>query len=163
MDQPLSDDQRQAKSIRRFTTCVSLILMTLCNVIVLVGLWISGINLDELASTPDAFNSKRDICLRLRWQPVTGVSDPVPLCAEWINLSDPSGQTHQIQREITLRQGPAGQYYANQRIYADYQLLILVLFVMAVIALGLAAKWYLVSRYRRRLESAAGPGASLVH
>jgi hypothetical protein len=42
-------------------------------------------------------------------------------------------------------------------------LLILVLFVVAVIAFGLVVKWYLVSRYRLRLESAAGHGASLVH
>lgn len=163
MDQPLSDDQRQARSIRRFTACVSLVMMVLCNAIVLVGLWASGINLDELAATPDVFNPKQDICLRLRWQPVTGASDPVPLCSEWINLSDPSGQTHQIQREITFQQGPDGQYYADQRIHADYRLLILVMFVMAVIASGLVAKWYLVSRYRLRLESAAGQGASRVH
>ncbi len=134
-----------------------------CNVIVLVGLWVSGINLDELAATPDVFNPKQDICLRLRWQLIIGASDPVPFCSEWINLSDPSGQTHQVQREVTFQQGPDGQYYASQGIHADYRLLILVLFVMAVIASGLVAKWYLVSRYRLRLESAAGPGASLVH
>lgn len=155
MDQPLSDDQRQARSIRRFTAGVSLAMMMLCNAIVLVGLWASGINLDELAATPDVFNSKQDICLRLSWQPVTGAADPVPLCSEWINLSDPSGKTHQIQRGITFRQGPDGQYYADQRIDADYRLLLLVMFVLAVIASGLVAKWYLVSRYRLRLESAA--------
>ncbi|MCX5725172.1 MAG: hypothetical protein NTX84_11815 [Nitrospirae bacterium] len=162
MDQPLSDDQRRARNIRRFTAGVSLALMVLCNAIVLVGLWASGINLDELATTPDVFNSKQDICLRLSWQSVAGAAGPVRLCSEWINLSDPSGKTHQIQREITLRQGPDGQYYVDQGIHADYRLLILVLFVVAVIASGLAAKWYLVSRYRLRLESAAH-GASLVH
>jgi len=36
-------------------------------------------------------------------------------------------------------------------------------FVVAVIACGLAAKWYLVSRYRQRLESTSGHGAALVH
>ncbi len=163
MDQPLSDDQRRAGKVRRYTAWVSLALMVGCNVIVLVGLWVSGINLDELAAAPDVFNPKQDICLRLRWQPATGASDPVPFCSEWINLSDPSGQTHQVQREVTFQQGPDGQYYASRGIHADYRLLILVLFVMAVIASGLVAKWYLVSRYRLRLESAAGPGASLVH
>ena len=163
MDQSLSDEQRQARKVRRFTIVVSLVMIILCNAIVLVGLWASGINLDELVTTPDVFNAKQDICLRLGWQSVTGSTDPVPLCSEWINLSDPSGKTHQIQREIKLRHGPDGQYYVDRRGHADYRLLILVLVVVAVIALGLVAKWYLVGRYRLRLESAAGHGAPLIH
>ena len=156
-------ESRQAL-VRRFARVVSLAMIVLCNTIVFVGLWASGINLDELVATPDVFNSKQDICLRLGWQPVTGAADPVPLCSEWIHLSDPSGKTHQLQREIKFRQGPdGGQYYVDQGEHADYRLLILVLVVVAVIALGLVAKWYLISRYRLRLESAAGHGASLVH
>jgi hypothetical protein len=163
MDQSLSDDQRRAGKVRRFTFGVSLAMMIFCNAIVLVGLWASGMNLDELATTPDVFNSKQDICLRLGWRSVTGAAEPVRLCSEWINLSDPSGKTHQIQREIKLRQGPDGQYYVDRGIHADYRLLISVLFVVAVIAFGLVVKWYLVSRYRLRLESTASHGASLVH
>ena len=163
MDHALSDDQRRASKVRRFTVGVSLAIMILCNAIVLIGLWASGINLDELAATPDVFNSKQDICLRLGWKSVAGATDPVRLCSEWINLSDPSGKTHQIQREVKLRQGPDGQYYVDRGVRADYRLLILMLFVVAVIAFGLVAKWYLVSRYRLRLESVAGQGASLVH
>ena len=163
MDHALSDDQRRASKVRRFTFGVSLAMTILCNAIVLIGLWASGINLDELAATPDVFNSKQDICLRLSWKSVAGATDPVRLCSEWINLSDPSGKTHQIQREVTLRQGPDGQYYADQGVRADYRLLILMLFVAAVIAFGLVAQWYLISRYRLRLESVAGQGASLVH
>jgi hypothetical protein len=164
MDQSLSDDQRRARKVRRFTIGVSLAMIILCNAIVLVGLWASGINLDELVTTPDVFNSKQDICLRLALQPVAGTTDPIRICSEWINLSDPSGKTHQLQREIKFRQGPdGGQYYVDQGGHADYRLLILVLAVVAVIAFGLVAKWYLVGRYRLRLESAAGHGASLVH
>ncbi len=163
LSQPLSEDQRRAKRVRRFAIGVSLAMMVFCNAIVLVGLWASGINLDELAMPPDAFNAKKDICLRLGRQSVTGAADPVPLCTEWINLSDPSGKTHQIHREIMLRQGPNGQYYADQGTHADYRLLLLMFFVVAVIACGLAAKWYLVSRYRQRLESTSGHGAALVH
>ena len=156
------DAESRKALVGRFARVVSIAMMILCNAIVLVGLWASGINLDELATTPDVFNSKHDICLRLGWQSVTGVAEPVRLCSEWINLSDPSGKTHQIQREIKLRQGLDGQYYVDRGIHADYRLLILVLFVVAVIAFGLGVKWYLVSRYRLRLESAASQGA-LVH
>lgn len=157
------DAESRKVLVRRFAGRVSFAMMILCNAIVLVGLWASGINLDELATTPDVFNSKQDICLRLGWQSVAGAAEPVRLCSEWINLSDPSGKTHEIQREIKLRQGPDGRYYVDRGIHADYRLLILVLFVLAVIAFGLAVKWYLVSRYRLRLESVAGHGASLVH
>jgi hypothetical protein len=159
----IGDAESRKALVRRFAGVVSFAMMVLCNAIVLVGLWASGINLDELATTPDVFNSKQDICLRLGWQSVTGAAKPVRLCSEWINLSDPSGRTHQIQQEIKLRQGPDGQYYVDHGIHADYRLLLLVLFVVAVIAFGLVVKWYLVSRYRLRLESAAGHGASLVH
>ena len=159
-----SNDAESRKAlVRRFARGVSLAMMILCNAIVLVGLWASGINLDELAATPDVFNSKQDICLRLDWQSVTDAAGPVRLCSEWINLSDPSGKTHQIQRELKLRQGQDGRYYVDRGIHADYRLLILVLFVVAVIAFGLVGKWYLVSRYRLRLETTAGHGASLVH
>jgi hypothetical protein len=159
-----SNDAESRKAlVRRFARGVSLAMMILCNAIVLVGLWASGINLDELATTPDVFNSKQDICLRLDWQSVTDAAGPVRLCSEWINLADPSGKTHQIQRELKLRQGQDGQYYVDRGIHADYRLLILMLFVVAVIAFGLVVKWYLVSRYRLRLETTAGHGASLVH
>lgn len=159
-----SDDVESRKAlVRRFAGRMSFVMMILCNAIVLIGLWASGINLDELAATPDVFNSKQDICLRLGWKSVAGAAAPVRLCSEWINLSDPSGKTHQIQREIKLKQGPDGLYYVDRGIHADYRLLILVMFVVAVIAFGLVVKWYLVSRYRVRLESAAGREASLVH
>lgn len=164
VESPVTGDAQPHKAlVRRFSRVVSLVLMILCNAIVLIGLWASGINLDELVATPDVFNSKQDVCLRLGWQPVTGATEPVPLCSEWIHLSDPSGKTHQLQRGIKLRQGADGQYYVDRGVDADYRLLMLIMFVMAVIALGLAAKWYLVNRYRLRLESAAGHGASLVH
>jgi hypothetical protein len=157
------DAEARKALVRRFARLVSLALMIICNAIVLVGLWASGINLDELVATPDVFNSKDDICLRLAWQPVTGTAEPIRICSEWINLSDPSGKTHQIQQEVKLRHGLDGQYYVDQGGHADYRLLILVLVVVAVIAFGLLAKWYLVGRYRLRLESAAGHGASLGH
>ena len=158
------DAETRKALVRRFARLVSLALMIICNAIVLVGLWASGINLDELVATPDVFNANHDICLRFAWQPVAGTASPIRICSEWINLSDPSGKTHQLQREIKFREGPDGEkYYVDQGEHADYRLLILVLVVVAVIALGVLAKWYLVSRYRLRLESAASHGTSLVH
>ncbi len=147
---------RRAGRIRRFGVGVSLALIVLCNAILLFGVWASGINLDELMKTPDFFNSKQDICLRLTWQKVTGASEPMRLCSEWINLSDPSGKTHQIQNNMKVRQGADGQYYVDRGIQADYRLLGMAFFVVAVIAMGIVVKRYLVSRYRTHLETAAG-------
>ena len=52
MDQPMTDACRRAGKIRRFSLTVSLALMVLCNAILLAGLRLSGINLDDLVKTP---------------------------------------------------------------------------------------------------------------
>lgn len=148
--------ERRTSRVRRFGVAVSLVLIVLCNVILLFGVWASGVNLDELVKTPDLFNSKQDICLRLTWQKVIGASEPMRLCSEWINLSDPSGKTHQIQGNLKVSQGADGQYYVDRGIQADYRLLGVALFVVAVIVIGIVVKRYLVSRYRLHLETAAG-------
>lgn len=73
MDQPMTDVGRRADKIRRFSLGVSLALMVLCNAILLLGLRLSGINLDDLVKTPELFNAKQDVCLRLTWQSPPGV------------------------------------------------------------------------------------------
>jgi hypothetical protein len=147
-------DQR-ARRVRRFGIGVSVVLIVLCNAILLFGVWASGLNLDELVKTPEFFNSKQDICLRLTWQKIAGASEPMRLCSEWINLSDPSGKTHQIQTDMKVRQGADGQYYVDRGIRADYRLLGVALFVVVVIVMGITVKRYLVSRYQLHLETSA--------
>lgn len=163
MEQPMADAQRRGKKIRRFAVMVSIILMVVCNAVLLFGVRISGINLDELVKTPDLFNARQDVCLRLSWHSMAGAAEPIRLCSEWINLADPTGKTHQISKDTKFTQGPDGHYYVDRGVQADYRLLMLALFVVAVIACGLTAKWYLVSRYRLRLEMAAAHRASPVH
>lgn len=163
MDQPMTDVGRRADKIRRFSLGVSLALMVLCNAILLLGLRLSGINLDDLVKTPELFNAKQDVCLRLTWQSPPGVNEPVRLCSEWLNLSDPSGKPHYLQPDTRLKKGLDGQYYVDQGIQADYRLLMLILFVIVIIVGGVRAKWFLVNRYRLRLESTEGHRASPVH
>lgn len=163
MNQPSLDDERRRSKIRRFTIGVSFVLMVACNAMLLLGVRFSGVNLDDLLKTPDLFNAKQDVCLRLSWQSMTGAAEPIRLCSEWINLADPTGKTHHLPTDTKLKQGPDGHFYVDRGIQADYRLLMFVLFVVAVIACGLTAKWYLVSRYRLRLEMAAAHRASLVH
>ena len=163
MDRPMTDESRRANKIRRFSLAVSLVLMVLCNAILLGGFALSGINLDDLVKTHDFFNAKQDVCLRLSWQSLPGANEPVRLCSEWLNLSDPSGKTHYFQPDIKLKKGLDGQYYVDQGIQADYRLLMLMLFVVAIIIGGVWAKWFLVNRYRLRLESSDGRRTSPAH
>ena len=163
MGQPMTDACRRAGKIRRFSLVVSLVLMVLCNGILLGGFALSGINLDDLVKTPDFFNADQDVCLRLTWQSLPGATEPVRLCSEWLNLSDPSGTTHYLQPDTKLKKGLDGRYYVDQGIRADYRLLTLMLFVTAVIIGGVRAKWFLVNRYRLRLESTDGRSASPAH
>jgi hypothetical protein len=64
---------------------------------------------------------------------------------------------------MKLKKGLDGQYYVEQGVQADYRLLLLMLFVTAIIIGGVRAKWFLVNRYRLRLESSNGRGASSAH
>jgi hypothetical protein len=157
--QPEPDDQHAAK-VQRFSRIVTAALIVFCNVFLLFGVWVSGINLDELASTPDVFNAKEDVCLRLTWERVTGAADPVRLCSEWITLADPSGKPHHLTKDIAVRRGPDGQYYVDPGVRSDFRLLALALFVGVVLAIGMWIRRYLVKRYRLQLDPAASRSAS---
>jgi hypothetical protein len=159
---PDSDEKRAAK-VRRFATLVTAGLIVFCNVVLLFGVWVSGVNLDELVKTPDLFNAKEDVCLRLTWERISGASDPVRLCSEWINLADPSGKPHYLAKDIAVRQGPDGQYYFDRGVRPDFRLLGLALFVAAVLLFGMWARRYLVSRYRLQLGMAAPRSSSGLH
>jgi len=159
---PESEERRAAK-VRRFSRLVTAVLIVFCNVILLLGVWVSGINLDELVSTPDVFNGKEDICLRLTWERVTGAPDPVRLCSEWIKLSDPSGMPHHLSKDVAVRLGPDGQYYIDPGVRSDFRLVALALFVGVVLLFGMWIRRYLVGRYRLQLDPATSRSASELH
>lgn len=142
---------------------MTVVMILVCNAMFLLGLWWSGVNLDQLVRTPDLFDPKEDICLRLNWQKVIGSSELVRLCSEWIRLSDPSGATHQFQHETEVKQDAQGRLYFDHGALVDYRLFVLVLFVACVVLFGIAMKSFLVSRYRIRLEAAAARHSSSVH
>ncbi len=159
----VNEEATRTARIRRFTSGVTLVLIVVCNAVFLVGMRVSGVNLDELVKTPDLFNPQSDICLRLTWQRLSGAPDPVRLCSEWINLSDPTGKPHQIDKDTRVKRGPDGRYYVDPGIGADYRLMAFVGFVGAVIMSGVMIRRYLVSRYRTRLELAAHRSATGLH
>jgi len=121
----------------------------------LFGMWVSGVNLDELVKTPDRFDPQSDVCLRLSWQRLKGATEPIRLCSEWINLSDPTGTPHVLDKNTQVRQGPDGRYYVDHGVQADYRLVWFVGFVTAIMMFGMMTRRYLVNRYRLQLELAA--------
>ena len=156
-------EEKRAAKIRRFSSVVTAGLIVFCNVLLLFGVWVSGVNLDELVKTPDVFDAKEDVCLRLSWERVNGAADPVRLCSEWIKLADPSGKPHQLAKDIAVRRGPDGQYYVDRGVKPDFRLLALALFVGVVLLFGMWARRYLVSRYRLHVGLAASRSSSGLH
>jgi hypothetical protein len=146
-------EELQAHRVRRYTYRVTAILIVLCNAVLLLGVWGSGVNLDTLFTTPDRFNPAKDICVRLSWHKVAGIERPVQLCYEWINLSDPSGDTHKFQAETQVVKDAAGKLYYDEGVRVDYRVFVLGACVVAVVALGVTLKRYLIARYRGHLPT----------
>jgi hypothetical protein len=148
------------RRLRRYSVLVTLALIVLCNTVILFGVWTSGVNLEGLYRTPDRFDPNRDECLRYNWRKVSGVQQPVRLCYEWINLSDPSGNTHTFQADTDIVLGADGKLHYAQEERVDSRLLLLLAFVGVVLAAGMAASKFLIARYRARLDAPGGTGPS---
>ncbi len=143
--------ESQAKRLQSYTHRVTAGLFVLCNGVIVLAVYASGVNLEDLFRSPDLFNPTKDICLRYSWHKVNDLAQPIRLCYEWINLSDPSGHTHTFQRETEVIQGADGKLYFDHGGRFDERVLILGIIVVAVVAVGVALKRYLIARYRVRL------------
>jgi len=141
-----------AKRLQSYTHRVTTGLFVLCNGVIVLAVYASGVNLEDLFRSPDLFNPTKDICLRYSWHKVNGLAQPIRLCYEWINLSDPSGRTHTFQRETEVIQGADGKLYFDHGGRFDLRVLILGVIVLAVVAGGVSLKRYLIERYRLRLD-----------
>ena len=139
--------------VKRFTLVVTILLIIVCNALLLMGLWVSGVNLDEALSKPELYDQTNGYCVRVGWTDVVGVDRPMRLCVEWLDFSDPSGNTHTIRQDESLAIGTNGQLYYQDTRGTDYRLLGLVLFVFIVIGSGMWLKRYLIGRYQLHLES----------
>jgi len=147
------------RRVRRFSVLVTLGLILVCNAVILLGIWTSGINLDGLFRTPDRFDPGRNECLRYTWHKVSGVQRPVRLCYEWIDLTDPSGNTHTFHPDTEIVLGGDGKLHYAPAERVDSRLLLLLAFAGVVLAAGMALSKFLITRYRLRQEAPdkAGP------
>jgi len=152
-EQEVAAEALRQRCARRFSVMVTLTLIVLCNAIILLGIWASGINLDSLFHVPDRFNPSRDECVRYNWHKVSGVQQPVRLCYEWINLSDPTGNTHTFQEDTDIVLGADGKLHYEHGARVDSRLFVLLAFAGAVLALGMALSKFVITHYRVRQEA----------
>ena len=111
----------------------------------------SGVDLDMALSKPEFYDPQNGYCVRVAFAQVVGVDERVRICSEWLDFSDPSGNTHRIREGAGLAMGADGQLHYETRREEDYRLMALVLYVFAVIGSGMWAKRYLISRYQLQL------------
>lgn len=147
-------EQRDVQ-VHRYASRVTIAIILLCNTVLLLGLWTSGIDLDRLIRTPDVFDPNKDVCVRVGWHKVAGVDKPIRLCSEWINLSDRSGQTHTFPHDTSVVEGADGKLYFDYGSQVDYRIVVLGVFFLVIISAGIMLNRYLIARYRTRLEARA--------
>ncbi len=139
-----------------FTRGITLALIVVCNGLLVVGWWISGVNLEAALSKPAIYDMSSHYCVGVKWMKVEGTDKPMKVCAEWLDLSDPTGATHTIRKGHPLKVGLDGTlHYADQQ-NEDYRLVGLVLFVIFILGTGMWAKQYLIARYAMHLKVPEG-------
>ncbi|WP_447968716.1 hypothetical protein [Nitrospira sp. M1] len=149
-----TDDQD--RRILWFTRGVTVVLILVCNGLMVLGWWMSGLNLNVALSKPEIYDVSSHYCVKVKWMEVVGVDRPMKVCTEWLDLADPSGNTHTIREGHALTVGVNGALHYEEQRNEDYRLIGLVLFVMVVIGAGMWAKRYLIARYASRLQRLNG-------
>lgn len=145
--------ESQSTRLRWFARGVTVLLIIVCNALLLGGLWLSGVDLDIALSKPELYDPENGYCVRVGFANVEGVKGPLQICTEWLDFSDPSGNTHQIREGGGLALGADGQLYYQARQWENFRLVALVMFVVFIIGSGMWVKRFLISRYQLQLQS----------
>lgn len=152
----MTADSGDARRIIWYTRVVSVVLIIVCNGFLVLGWWLSGVDLETSLSKPEIYDVKSHYCVGVKWMKIDDVDQPMKVCTAWLDLSDPSGQTHTLRQGHPLTVGADGElHYADQR-NEDYRLIALVIFVMLVFGAGMWVKQYMIARYTRRLQNING-------
>ena len=137
---------------RWFRRGITLGLIVVCNLVLLGALWMSGLDLDFVLTNSELYDPESGHCVGVAWAHVSGVEGPVRVCSEWLDTTDPTGRVHTLRVGEPLAMSDDGNlYYQNAR-NADNQVLVLLMFVVAVIYLGMRTKRVLLTWYEARLR-----------
>lgn len=137
---------------RWFRRGITFGLIVVCNVMLLVALWFSGLDLDFVLTNSELYDPESGHCVGVAWADVSGVEGPIRVCSEWLDTTDPTGRVHTLRSGEPLAMSVDGNlYYENAR-NADHWVLGLLLFTVGVIYLGMRTKRGLLTWYETRLR-----------
>lgn len=153
MERPIHENAEESRRVQRFTHIVTISLIVGCNVLLLLGLWVSGIDLEATLAKPELYDPANGHCIGVQWSKVAGAEGLVKVCTEWIDFSDMSGQTHSLPPGRTLALGADGNLYFSGQSVENYRLIALMIFAIVVMASGIWIKRRLIANYHVRLQS----------
>ena len=142
-----------SRRVRQFTLVVTGALIIGCNALLLAGLWVSEVDLETTLSKPELYDPANGHCVRVMWSKIEGADGFVKVCAEWLDFSDISGQTHVLPEGKTLAMGPDGNIYFSGNDADNFRLIALMIFAIVVIASGMWIKRVLIAKYHEHLQS----------
>ena len=126
-----------ARKMRWFSWLVTGGLIVVCNLLLLIGLWISGVDLETALSKPELYDPQNGHCVGVTWAKVDGVDGLIKVCTEWLDFSDISGEIHRLPPGKALAMGADGNLYFAGQPGENYRLIGLVIFVIVVEASGM--------------------------
>ena len=143
----------KARKMRWFSWLVTGGLMVVCNVLLFIGLWISGVDLETALSKPELYDPQNGHCVGVNWSKVDGVDGLIKVCTEWLDFSDISGEIHRLPPGKALTMGADGNLYFSGQPGENYRLIGLVIFVIVVVASGMWLKRFLIGKYHFHLQA----------
>jgi hypothetical protein len=152
-EQPFPQEPDAVRRVRRFTHIVTIGLILGCNGLLLLGLWVSGVDLESALGKPELFDPANGDCVGVQWTKVAGAEGLVKVCKEWIDFSDISGKTHSLASDRALAMGADGNLYFSGQPTENYRLIALMIFAIVVVASGMWIKRRLIAKYQIRLQS----------
>ncbi len=142
----------KARKMRWFSWLVTGSLIVICNVLLFIGLWVSGVDLETALSKPELYDPQNGHCVGVTWSKVDGVEGLIKVCTEWLDFSDISGEIHRLPPGKALAMGADGNLYFSGQTGENYRLIGLVIFVIVVVASGMWLKRFLIGKYQFHLQ-----------
>jgi len=134
-EQPIHENGEESRRVQRFTYMVTIGLIVGCNALLLLGLWVSGVDLEATLAKPELYDPANGHCIGVQWSNVAGAEGLVKVCTEWIDFSDMSGKTHSLPHGRTLALDADGNLYFSGPPGENYRLIALMIFSGACMAL----------------------------
>ncbi len=147
----VDERDRNKQKHRAYRYRITGLIILLCSFLFLMGIWTSGVDLDDLVWRAGMFDPEQHICLRVSWVNTTkGEADRIRLCTEWIDLSDLSGRTHMIALEdLEVVKGSDGRIRTHLQRGINLRLVTVTGYLLIIILGGRWIQSFLIHRHQR--------------